>query len=158
MLDMLVKLYTLPELEGCIAPLREQGVLIRTAMAYEKPKVVGWVGAAFGPAWAGECDVAFANRPISCFIATQAGAIAGFACYDSTCRDYFGPVGVATHARRRGVGTALLLTCLHTLRTLGYGYAIVGGVGEDDVPFYQASVGALPIAGSSPAMYRDRLT
>src|SRR5437879_614869 len=125
--DLLVKLYELPELEPCLAPLRVEGTLIRTAMAYEKSRVLTWVRNTFGEGWAGECDVSFANRPISCFIASRRGALAGFACYDSTCRDYFGPVGVAEEARGRGIGNALLLACLHAMRTLGYAYAIVGG-------------------------------
>jgi predicted N-acetyltransferase YhbS len=154
--DLLVKLYELPELESRLQPLREQGTLVRTAMAYEKPQVVAWVREAFGVGWAGECDVAFGNRPISCLIATANGAIVGFACYDATCRDYFGPVGVATHARQRGIGNALLIACLHAMRTLGYGYAIVGGT--DNPGFYRRAVGATPIEGSAPGIYRDRLT
>lgn len=153
--DLLVKLYELPELEPRLQPLRELGTLVRTAMAYEKPQVIAWVREAFGERWAGECDVAFGNRPISCLIATANAAIVGFACYDATCRDYFGPVGVAAHERQRGIGNALLLACLHAMRTLGYAYAIVGGA--DDVEFYRKAVGAILIEGSSPGIYRDRL-
>jgi hypothetical protein len=32
--------------------------------------------------------------PISCFIAVYEKSIAGFACYDATCKDFFGPTGV----------------------------------------------------------------
>jgi GNAT superfamily N-acetyltransferase len=153
--DLLVKLYELPDASDCLRSLREQDTLVRPAMAYEKSRVVDWVRAAFGDAWASECDVAFGNRPIACFIATVEGSIAGFACYDSTCRGFFGPVGVAADRRGRGIGKALLLACLDTMRTLGYGYAIVGGAG--DVEFYRRAVGATPIEGSSPGIYRDRL-
>jgi hypothetical protein len=122
---------------------------------YEKPKVIAWVRDAFGDGWAAECEVAFGNRPISCFIATDDGQLVGFACYDSTCRDYFGPVGVGADARGRGIGNALLLCCLHAMASLGYAYAIIGGVG--DTGFYRKAVGAIEIEGSSPGIYRDRL-
>jgi GNAT superfamily N-acetyltransferase len=153
--DLLVKLYELPELESYVRLLRVGGVSIRLAMAYEKLPVVTWVRDAFGDAWAGECDVAFANRPLSCFIAVENGAIGGFACYDTTCRDFFGPIGVAELWRRRGIGAALLLACLHSMRTLGYAYAVVGGAGDPE--FYRRTVGATLIDGSSPGVYRDRL-
>ena len=153
--DMLVKLYELPELQPRLERLREQRLFVRVAMPYEKPKVAAWVRDGFGEGWAAECEVAFSNRPISCFVATENGRLMGFACYDSTCRDYFGPVGVGADARGRGIGNALLLSCLHTMASLGYAYAIIGGVG--DTEFYRKAVGAIEIEGSSPGIYRDRL-
>ncbi len=153
--DMLVKLYELPEVQPHIRKLREQGVVIRIAMPYEKQQVVEWVRDTFGDPWAGECDVAFGNRPISCLIATENGRITGFACYDSTCRDFFGPMGVAEQARGQGIGRALLLSCLHTMAAIGYAYAIIGGVSSAE--FYREVVGAIEIEGSSPGIYRDML-
>jgi len=38
---------------------------------------------------------------------------------------------------------------------MGYGYAIIGGVGPAD--FYTKVAGAVEIEGSSPGIYRDRL-
>jgi predicted N-acetyltransferase YhbS len=64
-------------------------------------------------------------------------------------------MGVAGQTQGRGIGTALLLSCLHTMATLGYAYAIIGGVGPTE--FYRKVVGAIEIAGSSPGIYRDRL-
>jgi hypothetical protein len=90
-------------------------------MAYEKDAVVGWVKTQFGPAWASECDVAFSNRPISCYIATQNGVIVGFACYDSTCRGFFGPIGLIEAMRGHGIGRVLLLSCLASMAGMGYG-------------------------------------
>ena len=78
MSDMLVKLYDLPEVGSLVSRLDAQGVVVRRAMAYEKHAVVKWVGGLFGDGWASECDVAFSNHPISCFIATAAGSLAGF--------------------------------------------------------------------------------
>lgn len=124
-------------------------------MAYEKHQVLAWIDQHFGQAWASECDVAFTNKPISCVLATSAGMLQGFACYDSVARGFFGPIGVSDGYRGRGLGHRLLLHCLHDMRMLGYGYAIIGGAA--DPVFYERAVGALSIPDSSPGLYRDRL-
>ena len=128
---------------------------MRTARAYEKSLVIDWVNQLFGSGWASECDVAFSHQPITCFLATQNGTIIGFACYESTWKNFFGPLGVAEQARRHGIGTTLLLACLHAMAAQGYAYAIIGATG--DPAFYVKTVGAMPIEGSEPGMYRDRL-
>ena len=153
--DMLVKLYDLPEVASLVKRLKDQGIVIRKAMPYEKHQVVKWVRNSFGEGWASECDVAFSNHPVSCFIATEAGEITGFACYDSTCNNFFGPTGVAEIKQGLGIGKALLLSCLHAMAANGYAYAIIGGVGAGD--FYAKTVGATTIEASSPGIYRDRL-
>ena len=153
--DLLVKLYELPTADATAAGSLPAGVHVRPAMAYEKSAVVDWARNQFGPAWASECDVAFANRPISCHIATQNGAILGFACYDSTCRGFFGPIGLIESMRGNGIGRALLLSCLRAMAAVGYGYAVVGGV--QDAEYYARAVGAIEIPGSAPGIYRDRL-
>jgi len=151
--DMLVKLYELPGLEPVIEAMREQGVVIRHAMPYELDQVVGWVRECWGDGWAGECAASFAQQPVSCFIAIEDGDVVGFACYEATCRDFFGPTGVHETKRKRGIGKALLLASLHALKAMGYGYAIIGGAGPVD--FYAKAVGATVIEGSSPGIYRD---
>jgi len=153
--DLLIKLYELPGAGSNRGGSFPDGVLVRVAMAYEKDAVVDWVREHFGPAWASECDVAFANRPISCHIATRSGAILGFACYDSTCRGFFGPIGLIEGMRGHGIGRALLLSCLDTMAAVGYAYAVVGGV--QDMEYYARAVGAIEIPGSVPGVYRDRL-
>jgi GNAT superfamily N-acetyltransferase len=156
MTDLLVRLYDLPALNGVLDALKAEGVIVRRAMAYEKHLVVEWVQEHFDRGWASECDVSFSNQPISCVIATELGEILGFACYDGTCRGFFGPTGVAEARRGRGIGTGLLLACLHSMRAAGYAYAIIGGVGP--VSFYARTVGAIEIPGSTPGIYRDMLT
>ena len=153
--DLLVKLYELTEIRSIIEKLQNDGVNLRRAMAYEKHQVVDWVKDNFGLDWASECDVAFSNRPISCFIATENKKIIGFACYDSTAKNFFGPMGVEEQARNRGIGKALLLSCLHAMYASGYAYAIVGGT--DAPEFYEKTAKAIEIPGSSPGIYRDRL-
>ena len=153
--DMLVKLYDLPDPAPRLRALRDAGVIVRAAMPYEKMPVVTWVRAQFGDAWGGECEVAFAHHPVSCFIAVDDGRLAGFACHDSTCRNFFGPMGVDVAARGRGIGSALLQSCLHAMAARGYAYAIIGSAGSGDI--YRKAAGAVDIAGSSPGIYRDRL-
>ncbi len=153
--DMLVKLYDLPEVTPLIKRLGGQGFVIRTVMAYEKHLVVEWVRGAFGPGWASECEVAFSNHPVSCFIATEKGLIIGFACYESTCRNFFGPTGVSESKRGLGIGKALFLACLHAMAADGYAYAIIGSAGPGE--FYAKAAGATTIEGSAPGIYRDGL-
>ncbi len=154
--DMLVKLYDLPEVNSLVQRLKDQGLVIRTARSYEKHDVVEWVQDSFGRRWASECDVAFSNHPVSCFIATEAGKIIGFACYESTCKNFFGPTGVAKIKQGLGIGKALFLSCLHAMAAQGYAYAIIGGAESSD--FYAKTVGATKIEGSVPGIYCDRLT
>jgi hypothetical protein len=109
----------------------------------------------FSDGWASETDVAFARQPVSCFIAVKADRVVGFACYDATCRNFFGPTGVAPEARQAGVGTGLLFACLEAMGAQGFGYAIIGGVGPAD--YYAKTVGAVLIEGSEPGVYRGLL-
>lgn len=153
--DMLVKLYDLPDAEPLIRSLSARRIVVRGAMPYEKHIVTQWVRSTFGRGWESECAVAFSNHPASCFIATEAAEVIGFACYDSTCLNFFGPMGVATNRRRLGIGRALFLACLHAMRAKGFAYAIVGSTQSTE--FYAAAAGATAIEGSTPGIYRDRL-
>lgn len=155
MTDMLVKLYSLPDLEPVLAEQKAAGVEIRRAMAAEKQIVVDWVAQNFEPAWVSESEVAFARQPVACFIAVENGQLVGFACYDATYKNFFGPTGVSDRQRGRGIGKALLLACLHALAAQGYAYAVIGGVGP--VEFYAKTVGAVVIAGSDPGIYSQML-
>jgi predicted N-acetyltransferase YhbS len=95
------------------------------------------------------------RQPVSGFIAVQEGKIAGFACHDATCPNFFGPTGIEPKARKNGIGTALLLACLEDMRQQGFGYAIIGGVGP--AAYYAKAVGAVAIEGSEPGIYRGLL-
>jgi Acetyltransferase (GNAT) family len=154
--DLLVKLYDCADVERRTSGFEKQVAYFRPAMGYEKHQVVDWVRNHFGSGWASECDVAFSNRPISCHIATENGAILGFACYDSTARGMFGPLGVAEAARCRGVGSGLLLSTLHAMKAVGYAYAVIGGPASVD--FYRRIVNVIEIPDSSPGIYVDRLS
>lgn len=149
--DMLVRLYDLPSLEAALAAVAKHGVTVRRAIAPEKPAVLDWVRSHFASS-AAEVETAFAQVPATCFVALRDGAMLGFACHDVTARNFFGPEGVASEERGKGIGRALLLAALHAQRAQGYAYSIIGGVGPAE--FYAKTVGAVAIAGSTPGVYR----
>ena len=155
MTDMLVKLYALPPLEPALQASSAAGVTIRRAIAPEKGEVLKWVGEHFSTYWVSEVDVSFARLPISCFLAVKEGKLLGFGVYDATARGFFGPTGVDEAQRGMGLGGALLLACLHDMRTAGYGYAAIGGVGPAE--FYTKVCGAQIIEDSTPGVYAGML-
>jgi len=155
MTDMLVNLLKLPPQEAGLERLRGEGVSVRRAQPWELTPVREWVARHFEPAWADEISVGFARQPVAVFLALRDGRLAGFAAYECTRRNFFGPTGVADQERGRGVGRALLLAALWSLREMGYAYAVVGGVGPAE--FYARAVGAIVIPDSSPGVYADPL-
>src|SRR5262249_45016658 len=128
-MDMLVKLYDLPDSRASFERLRREGIEVRRALVAEKHKIAAWVRENFAEGWVSEAEIAFARQPVSCFIAIAQGRMVGFACHDATCRNFFGPTGVASEMRKKGIGTALLFACLEDMRQQGFGYAIIGGGG-----------------------------
>ncbi|MBB3565381.1 GNAT superfamily N-acetyltransferase [Rhizobium sp. BK512] len=154
-MDMLVKLYELkadPALDKRIA---EQGIAIRRVLAPELSALTAWIEPRFGSGWVAEATVATMRQPPTCFIAIQNDELIGFACHDATAKGFFGPTGVDTAARGKGVGHALLLTTLLDMYAHGYAYGVIGGAGP--MEFYRRSVGAIPIEGSDPGIYRGML-
>jgi len=149
--DMLVRLYALPNHHK---PLKG-GYVVRRAAAYDKSVILQWISQHFSTQWASEADVTFFHQPISCFIALHQDRVVGFACYEATCRGYFGPGGVLEVHRGRGLGTILLLECLRSMKEMGYAYAIIGGVGPKE--FYAKAVGATEIPDSTPGIYTTPL-
>lgn len=155
MSDLIVKLYDLPNDRPWLKKLKSEDVCIRKAMACDKHQVIQWVKESFGSLWASECDIALSGQPVSCYLATSNRQLIGFACYDSSMKNFFGPVGVSEQSRGKGIGTALLLKCLYAMAAEGYAYAIIGDA--DSPEFYIKTVNAQVISGSSPGMYYDRL-
>lgn len=155
--DMLVKLYDLPDNGALLQELQEKGIRIIRAMAPNKIKVMNFVKSTFGDYWASECDVAFSNNPISCIIAVNKDKeVVGFACYETTCKAFFGPTGVLEQYRGLKIGKALLISALQGLKEMGYAYAIIGGP-EEAIGFYEKSVNATVIPGSYPSIYKDMI-
>jgi len=155
MSDLLVKLYDLPDVGTRLEQLKAEEICIHKAMVCDKHLVIEWVGDTFGRLWANECDIAFTRQPVSCYLAIKSKKIVGFACYDSCMKNFFGPVGVSEKYRGRGIGTVLLLKCLHAMAAGGYAYAIIGDAQSS--AYYEKVVNALVIPGSSPGIYSDRL-
>jgi ribosomal protein S18 acetylase RimI-like enzyme len=155
MIDMLVRLYDLPDSSQLYQDIAAKGVTLRRARAFEKHTVAEFAQANFSPKWGSEVEVAMSRQPIACFIATRDKEILGFACYDTTQRGFFGPTGVSEKARGLGLGKALLMRSLEALREIGYAYAIIGGVGPKE--FYAKNCGAIEIPGSDPGTYSDLL-
>lgn len=153
--DMLAKLYDLPDLHASLSAQAARSITIRKPIGPEHRWVIEWMSREFSDAWASEAQASLGNRPVSCFVAIEAGTLCGVACYDATARGYFGPVGVHPGAQGRGTGTALLLACLHDMRAAGYGYAVIGAVAATE--FYRRSVGAIEIPASSPGLYAGML-
>jgi GNAT superfamily N-acetyltransferase len=114
--------------------------------------MVAWAWEHF-EAWVPEIELTFAQTPISCFIAMCNDELLGFAAYDATCKNFFGPTGVLPDARGAGIGRALLLAALHAQHAQGYAYSIIGGVGP--AAYYEKVVGAQMIDHSTPGIYGD---
>jgi GNAT superfamily N-acetyltransferase len=153
--DLLVRLYDLPPLGPALEALSAAGIAVRRAAAAERGSVVEWARTHGSPSWADECEAAFARLPLACFVAVEDDTLVGFACYEATCRDFFGPELVHPDRRGRGVGRALLLAALHAMRAEGYAYAIIGWASS--IEFYRRAVGAVVIDGSEPGIYPAKL-
>lgn len=153
--DMLVKLYNIPDLDPIKSHLFAMGITIRRAMSAEKGIVLAWITEHFNAQWANESEISFGKHPVSCYIAIQDGKILGFACYDATLKGFFGPLGVDKNARGHGLGRALTLYCLHSMRDEGYGYAIIGDVSSEE--WYAKIARATVIEDSEPGIYAGML-
>ena len=156
--DMLVKLYDLPEVHQPDETMTKAGIRIVRPMPSNKSKVAAWISEHFFEGWTNEFEKAMCNTPVSCFIAINGeNKIVGFSCYDATARGFFGPVGVAEECRGLHVGKELVLYAMHAMRGAGYGYAIIGWVGEHNEAFYHNTCGAVAIPDSFPGVYKDSI-
>ena len=153
--DMLVNLQRLPPRDAELEELRASGVVVRRAQPWELKPLREFVTENFKRSWADEISGGLVRQPVTVFVALREGRLVGFAAYECTRRDFFGPTGVIESERGRGIGRALLVASLWGLRELGYAYAIIGGVGPAE--FYERAVGARLIPDSSPGIYADPL-
>jgi predicted N-acetyltransferase YhbS len=149
--DMLARLYDLPDGTPHCERASAAGYIIRRADPWDRDRLRRFVKEHFGPLWAVEADRAFVHSPITSYVATKDGEIAGFAAYECTRRGFFGPTGVREDLRGNGLGAALLFSCLESMREMGYAYAVIGGVGPAE--FYEKAVGAFVIPGSEVGVY-----
>lgn len=147
---MLAPLYTLPDAGPYVERAREIGFEVRRAEPWDR-KYMAEFARQFGEHWPVEADRAYNHTPITAYVAVKDTEIGGFAVYECTRRGYFGPTGVREDLRGSGVGAVLLIRCLESMRELGYGYAIIGGVGPAE--FYEKVCGAFVIPGSDVGVY-----
>ncbi len=156
MQDMLVRLLDLPDISEEEKILFEkEGIIFKRPITPEKSIVIDWTSKHFSKNWADETEVAFASPPVNCFIAQRNQEILGFACFESTAKNYFGPTGVLPNEREKGIGKILLIKALLALKEMGYTYAIIGGVGP--ASYYEEVVDARIIEKSEKSIYQNLL-
>ena len=151
MADLLVKLYDNLDFNTYDEIMSSQDVAIKKACITDKNLILDFVEKNFRneSIWRSECEYALFNNPISCHIAVKNKKIIGFACYDATTRGFFGPTGVTETERGKGIGTALLLKSLASMKEMGYAYAIIGWT-SNAINFYIKQVNAVEIPDSPP--------
>ena len=154
MADMLVKLYNIPYSHDIEENLSKSGIRIKKALAPDRSRIIAFSRTCAKDDYSDEVQAAFSNNPITCYIATRGKEIMGFACYEATARNFFGPMAVLESKRKKGVGKALLLKALESMRELGYAYAIIGWPANSAVSFYKKCVDAIMIDEKSPGVYK----
>ena len=112
MADMLVKLYNIPHSHDIEESLLKSGVRIKKALAPDRRRIIAFARTCAKDDYSDEVQAAFSNNPVTCYIATREKELIGFACYEATARNFFGPMAVLESERKKGVGRALLLKAL----------------------------------------------
>lgn len=152
-MDMLVNLRRLPSLFAEEERMEAIGVRMINCFPADMTRAIGFVEETFGKYAVGEARNCFGKMKSSLILAVRGDDILGFACYDATAPDFFGPTAVIDSERGKGIGRALLVKALWELRNEGYAYAVIGDVGP--VGFYEKTVGAVAIPGSDVSIYDD---
>lgn len=154
--DMLAKLYWRPAESTWANDIWNLNVDILRPDVSQMGLVLDWIEANFSNGWAYQAQIAFMNRPLTIFIAVHdSKEICGFACFDATRKNFFGPMGVAESWRKKSIGEALVNRCFEAMRESGYEYAIIHAVGP--VAFYSKVCGAEPIPDSEAGLYRREI-
>lgn len=155
MFDMLVNLMHLPDISEDERKLGKRGIRVFRGIGPDRTKIVDWVRKHDGESAASECDCSFSRNAPTCYVAVCYDQMIGFACYDATAPDFFGPMMVLSEYRGLGIGRILLLRALNSMRENGYVYAVIGGVGPAE--FYEKCVHAVKIKDSTPGIYENFL-
>ena len=99
--DMLVKLYKVKEDPALEARLAANGIQLKRALAPDIQRITGFVRENFGDGWANECLAGILRD--GCWIAVKDKKVVGFACFEATRPNYFGPTGVLESMRAVGL-------------------------------------------------------
>lgn len=153
MADMLVKLFQIPSSQETEKDLSDSGIRIKRALAPDRRKIIEFSKTCAEEDYSDEVTAAFANNPITCYVATKDKKPVGFACFEATAKNFFGPMAVLKEERKKGIGRALLLRSLQSMEEMGYAYAIIGWPSRTAIPFYEKCVQAEMIPEKSSGVY-----
>lgn len=148
MADMLVNLYEITYKMNIKKEIR-----IERLIAPDRRKLISFVQENFKENFVDECKVACSNNPITCFVAIKNKKIVGFICYEATAKNFVGPMGVLKEERKQGIGEALMLTCLKSMKDMGYAYAILGAPAENAISFHEKVTNAILIPSKTMGVY-----
>ncbi len=99
--------------------------LIRKARQDDRETVFKWIKTEFSIFWAYEADASFKHADPKLWLAEEDGKIIGFSVYGTLEPHWFGPIGVSTETRSKGIGSVLLFNCLRSMREEGQRHAVV---------------------------------
>jgi predicted N-acetyltransferase YhbS len=145
MRDMLVRLHRVASPDAALQRAANAGVTLRRAESSDEPFYEQLVEREFAASWRGGLAAALSRAGPSAFVAIARNQLIGFALWNIAYCGYFGPTGVAESWRGKGIGAALLLATLDTMRGEGHAYVVIGKVGPAE--FYEHVCGAELIDG-----------
>ena len=148
--DMIINLYE-QDYEQ-IKQLNEN-IEIKRVLAPDRRKIIDFVRHNFDENFVDECIASLANNPITCYIAVKNFNIIGFISYEATAKNFVGPMGIIAKERGKGIGKALMLTCLQSMKEMGYAYAIIGSSSEKNIKFHQKVSNAQIINTKTQGIY-----
>ena len=154
MADMLVKLYNIPHSHDIEENLFKSGIRIKKALAPDRSRIIAFSRTCAKDDYSDEVQAAFSNNPVTCYIATREKEIIGFACYEATARNFFGPMAVLESERKKPIGTAQLMKSMESMQEMGYAYAIIGWPAKSAIDFYKKCVDAIMIDEKSSGVYK----
>ena len=157
MADMLVKLSHITPATELENILLNEGIKIKRAIAPNKSKIEDFAKICANENYSDEVSVALSKTPATCYIATKGKKLIGFACFEATAKNFFGPMAVLEEHRRKGVGKVLLLKSLISMREMGYAYAIIGWPTKTAIPFYEKCVDAILIDDETFGLYEQMI-
>jgi len=142
-MELIVNLYSEKAIE--VVPLKEGR--IERVLPFEAGHVRSFIKKVFPRTeWADEISGPLNGPKTTVFVAIEGKKIVGFAAYDATAKDFFGPLGVDPKYRKKGYGEALCKACFRAMKEEGYAYAMIGYAGP--VAWYSKHFGAVEVGNT----------